>query len=283
MKALPETDFVMLAPRLAALNSGVNVNEVSYDETVNAAKSMRAGIGLDDILSAVNTWEKYKDQLAPLLSFLAGLWNRIKNRKPTVTPPAPTPTPVTPTAPPPTPAQPPAAQRRVGSLRTKWHLFETWAGEGKRTIASKAEFDAIVAQEGYAGLGYRLHVDITPVDERGKAFDPDQPINDQLFLTDPTLGPVEGNNRITHVAVVEGVEYRSGDVAPGETWDGQDVVALTSEYDGYAMTPVLTIARDLELSRERRVSYYAEFVGKDGTVVKSNRTPEVIVKPWAVS
>jgi hypothetical protein len=215
-----------------------------------------------------------------LFSSLGGLFKK-KAQNPTIPvdvppvhidpPPVVTPAPVTPA--------PSTNQGEITSLREKYYFFERT--EHGSQVLNKGTYDAILAGDEYLTRGDRIHLDITPF-IGNSPLTPESGRKDELLLNDPTKGDVEQNHLFDYVAVVDGHEYHSGDVVPGQSWDGQDVVFLTSEYDDYGCTPVATVNRDLDLGREHTVSFYTIY-DKNGKRVTGNKTPQIIVKPWAKS
>jgi hypothetical protein len=135
------------------------------------------------------------------------------------------------------------------------------------------------------GRGYRLHLDITPLDQFGQPFyEPDLEKYADQFFQNPAAGAVEGNNRVDHYITVDGQEYGpQGDMVAGTPWDGQDVIGLTSEYDQAALTPVLLVNYDLSLGRERRASYRGVYHGPRGNTISIPAVKEVRINPWALS
>lgn len=219
-----------------------------------------------------------------LLGLILGLFQSLgglfkKKPKPTEVPTEPITVAPVPVPTPPTPA-PVTSTDKITALKSKWYFFERT--EHGSQVLNKGTYDDIIAGNQFLTRGDRLHVDITPL-IGSQVMGPESSRKDELLLQDPSKGDVEGNHRFIYVAVVNGKEYRSGDVAPGENWDGQDVVFLTSEYDDYGCTPVLTVNRDLGLNAEYSVSFYAIYKDKDGREVTSNKLPTVRVKPWQTS
>lgn len=265
----------------------VNTNGIDFSDIAGVVGSLAGTINIPpsknpnaittgNVLTAVL---KNPALLSLVLGLLSHVGDLFKKKPPViaVTPVPPVPV-VIPTLPP--PVNPlPAGQRKVASLRTKWYFFERTENGSK--VLDKATYDDIIAGNQFLTRGDRLHVDITPVDQNGIAFGPGDAENNALLLKDPSLGDVEGNHRFDHVVSVNGQEYHSGDTVPGLSWDGQDVVFLTSEYDDLACTPVLTVSRDLALNNSWNVSYHTIYTAPDGSKIVGPKTPAVIVKPWA--
>lgn len=228
-------------------------------------------ISLGSILKMVLNNPQILGVILGLFQGLGGLFKK-KAQDPTTpvipVPITPVPVPVPPTAP---------SGSKITSLRDKIYFFERTMGGSK--VLNKQTYDNLLAGNEFLTRGDRIHLDVTPM--LGNIFmGPESSLKDKLLLQDPSKGDVEGNHRIVHVAIVDGHEFRSGDPEPENNWDGQDVVFLTSEYDDYGCTPVMTVNRDLELGSEHTVSYYAEYVSPDGNKVTGNKTPQVTVKPW---
>lgn len=227
--------------------------------------------------------------LQMILGFIFGLISQLAAKKPSappVTPVEPAPPVVTEPAPPPPPPPVQVGQRKIATARAKWFFFEEMTRKGtdttfgERKISPKSRFDDILGGA-ELGLGARLHIDVTPFDQSGLAFQSGDPDSARLLLTDASRGPVEGNNRIQHHLLIDGRDYESGDVNTGVNWDGQDVAGLSSEYDDMACTPVLTIAQDLPLSVERKIAYYAVIFPADGSApIRTNTLPVLRIKPW---
>jgi hypothetical protein len=203
-------------------------------------------------------------------------------------PPAPTPTPI----PTPTPVPPPVPSRTVASIGSRVLGIEGWDPRRGHFLLGGGTVRNIVNGAELIGAGYRIHFDSTPKDQNGQPFfNGDLPRYPELFAIDPTQVAIdprngkwssgEGNNRIEHWIRVDGREYGpQGDTEPGTPFDGQEVVALTSEYDDGACTPVLTVPQDIDLSAEHTVAYRAVWVGPDGRRVGGNWTSEMRVHAW---
>jgi len=216
--------------------------------------------------------------------------------------PAPTPVPAPPVVVPPVTTTPPvvipppvtnpqAPARKI--VRGKSHILgiEGWSPTRKHFSLGGGTVRNIATGNDFAGAGYRIHIDTTPLDQNGQPFfNPDLHTYPELFAQDPTMVQQdgwgkwtcqEGNNRINHYVTVDGHEYGPmGDMVPGMPWQAQEVVDLTSEYDDGAFTPVLTVPQDIALSQEHTVTYRAEYVAPDGSVVKFDPAPTFKVKAW---
>lgn len=265
-------DFADIAGVLGGLAGtiGSSIPDSKNPKAITTGNVLKAALGNPQVMGFI----------LGLFSHLGGLFK--KHPKEIAVAPAPTPTiPVVPVPVNVTPTPTPLGKRKVQSLRSKWYFFERT--EKGSQVLRKDEYDAILAGTSFLTRGDRLHIDITPVDASNVAMQPGDAENEILLLQDPTKGDNEGNHRFDYVAVVDGKEYHSGDTVPGQTWDGQDVVFLTSEYDDLGCTPVMTVNRDLELGSQHTVSFYAVYTAPDGSKVTGPKTPQVIVKPWQKS
>jgi hypothetical protein len=204
--------------------------------------------------------------------------------------PVPTPAPVPVPAPTPTPA--PTADRVITSFRSHYIGIEGYKlsdpknpDSGTHALLGGGTVRNILDGNDVCGRGYRLHLDITPLDQFGQPFyEPDLEKYADQFFQNPAAGAVEGNNRVDHYITVDGQEYGpQGDMVAGTPWDGQDVIGLTSEYDQAALTPVLLVNYDLSLGRERRASYRGVYHGPRGNTISIPAVKEVRINPWALS
>ncbi len=215
-------------------------------------------VGINDIGAAITFYKKHRGVIAAILG-LFGIGK--KDDVPTVPTPVPAPVPEPGT---PTPVPPQPERRRVAKLRAKYTLIErkNRPGEpgGGRHILSKPEFDSIVAGNDYLRLGDRVHIDITPEDDKGVAFQPGGEENRLLLKhenDDPNWTP---NHRIN------------------QRIEGE--ADLTSEYDDYGCTPVLTIplqAAQVDSDVTWTVGYQPLFDGPGG-VIEGPRLPDLRVK-----
>jgi len=221
-----------------------------------------AGVGIEDIGKAVEFFKKNRGVIGAILA-LFGI-GKPKTPAPAPTTPAPAPTaPTSGSTTVPTPQEP--AERRVASLRAKWFLIERKNTPGQqgggRHIIAKGEFDAITSGADPARLGDRLHVDVTPIDQFGQAFQPGGEENKAL-LVDPQDREGElGKSRIEHV--IEG--------------NGE----LTSEYDDFGCTPVILVPWEggrVDSDEESSVTYRAIYRGPNGERVESNTLPTIRIK-----
>jgi hypothetical protein len=254
----------------------------------------KGGIDLSQIMALLSAY-------GPLIMSLLQQWT--SHPVPTPTPvPGPSPSPVpTPTpSPTPAPVPPPApvpASRVIASGETHVLGIEGWRLQNPRDENSGIHYSlgagtvASIIGGAYLGHNYRVHLDSTPKDANGVPFyNPDLGKQPGLFCQFPeevaedgtgklTCG--EGRNRVNHYITVDGREYGPmGDLVEGNTWGGQDIVGLSSEYDDAGMTPVIVVSGDIPLSEEHTFSYRAEHVAPGGHVTRFLPSPTFNIKPW---
>jgi hypothetical protein len=207
-------------------------------------------VGLDDITKIANVYRQNKGIFDALFGWLKQVFVKSDERKdngasqPVVVP--------APVLPPPAPPKPEA--RAVRSLKVKWYFIEipkesAHAEEGdipnkNMKIATKQQFDRYVAGKDALPRRSRLHIDITPVDQYGKEFEPGDEANKVLLRGD-------GYPAMRHIIT--------------------GPVVLTNEYDDYGCTPVLKIPKDVNLPGRAAITYQAklgeiESVELDGPV-----------------
>jgi len=169
----------------------------------------------------------------------------------------------------------PVSNRRIDGLETAWFYFSL-----RNEVISNEEKKNIVAGNQPINKGYRCHINSTPKDNRGQKMYHGDKDADRLLLQDPSKGQVEGNSRIEHHLFLDGEEYVTGDMDPTSSWGGQNVVFLTSEYDDAALTPVITVNRDLSVDEQHVFSYQAIYIAPDGRRISSNKLTDIKIHVW---
>lgn len=227
-----------------------------------------SSVGIEDIGKAIDFYKAHRAVFAAIIGFLGGIFGHKKAAAPAASSSTSSTSSSSSTSPTtggtaPTGGSPGPDTRRVASLRSRYMLIERKNNLGQsgggRYILPKSEFDAIVNGDDPARPGDRLHVDITPVDQHGVAFQPGDPAN-ALLLKDPTAGQGEFNFRITHD--VDGAE-------------------ITSGYDDNGCTPVLLVpweGHTIDSDEKWNVNYQAQFNGDGREVIQAPPLPTIRVQ-----
>lgn len=255
---------------MSQVKTGVPPEFAVKSDLSSLIPAVASNVGIEDIGKAINFYKQHRRVFAAILAVF-GIGKKKGGESgadPGSVPGGGSPGPTgntgtpggtgTPATTPSTPPTTPGSARRVAGLKARYMLIERknrlgQAGGG-RYILPKAEFDEIVEGSGELRPGDRVHVDVTPVDQFGVAFQPGDEAN-RLLLEDPNdeAGPL-GASRIRHH--IEG--------------DGE----LTNEYNDYGCTPVILVpweGRQMDSDRRSTVGYFATYHTPDGDMVTSNR------------
>ena len=198
--------------------------------------------------------------LLPLLQKIPGLFSHPAAAPPA--PPAPAPVPPPPPAPPVAVVEPPASvARKIAALSVKYFWINRkntpYTEGGGRSLLSTAQFQAVISRADPLQAGDRVTLDITPIDQFGRPFQPADSAN----------------------VLMKGIEHWVvGGVAELQLQDPENL--------GYDPTPTLFVPWEPESGVkpgfQGELGYYCTYTDPGtGAEIRSNELPNLRIRPWA--